>query len=723
MSSARDEKLLKEIRENHDYALDAWREIREEAKTDMRFIAGEHWPEAEKKAREDANRPCISLDELNQYCSQLINDVRMNKRAVKAIPEGNGATDETAEFRANLIRNIEYKSKAQAAYTCAFENAAQRSYGFAGLSKRWVPGEFHQELIIRRFPNPDAVLIDPDFKEADASDIGFGYVLDAMRPAAFKKKWPKAEVTSFTSEHMQAAPAWISETNIQVAEYWKREAIKRELLLIDDGSPQGLKIHQDELPEGAALQDSSVILPGVGARPLKSSRTEDDWKVCQYLTNGIEVLETNPWDGIYIPIGCCFGKELFVDDGAGSKRILSSLIRRARGAQTLYSYYRTAELELAGMVPKTPAIGYEGQFENHEADWQNAHRVPIGYLEAKAVTDATGQAILPLPQYNRWEPPIQALEMGAESARRAIQAAVGMYNTSVGKHDTNAQSGVAIDKLDRQSSQGSFHFIDNFDGFLEHMGRMLDDLIDKTYDTARDVGTIKANDEHQLVHINEPVTDPKTGEVTHIRTDVGDHGITITTGPSSDSQRDAAEQFTESLAQNEAIFPRIADLVVKLRNLGPIGDEIAKRLVPPDIAQQEQGQQQIPPQFLQQYQALAQQHQVLLQHVQAMSEEIKTKSAELEVKKYTVDQQEETKRTIAFATINAQQGAELLRQEIAAATTKINQVHEALLQQQQHAHEADQAQQQQQAAQEQQAQGAQQQQAAQAQAAQQQPAA
>ena len=119
--------FIKEMLERWSYFQDSWREIREAAKKDMRYISGDPWDPKEKRARQAVNRPCIVVDELGQYVNQLINDVRQNKRAVKVNPKGAGATDKTANFRANLIRSIEYNSNAQTAYITAAENAFQRS--------------------------------------------------------------------------------------------------------------------------------------------------------------------------------------------------------------------------------------------------------------------------------------------------------------------------------------------------------------------------------------------------------------------------------------------------------------------------------------------------------------------------------------------------------------------------------------------------------------------
>src|SRR5215472_16810088 len=93
-----DDKLLDEIRERYRYASDAWRDTRDEAQTDMRFVSGDPWEEHNRRERADAGRPCISLDEIGQYLNQCINDLRQNKRGIQINPKGNGATDKTAAF-------------------------------------------------------------------------------------------------------------------------------------------------------------------------------------------------------------------------------------------------------------------------------------------------------------------------------------------------------------------------------------------------------------------------------------------------------------------------------------------------------------------------------------------------------------------------------------------------------------------------------------------------
>ena len=97
-----DEELLQEIRDRYKYASDAWEEIRKERQKDMRYICGNPWDDKDRKVREDAGRPVVNHDELNQYVNQAVNNLRQNKRGINVEPGGNGADGKSAGARQDL---------------------------------------------------------------------------------------------------------------------------------------------------------------------------------------------------------------------------------------------------------------------------------------------------------------------------------------------------------------------------------------------------------------------------------------------------------------------------------------------------------------------------------------------------------------------------------------------------------------------------------------------
>lgn len=584
---------------------DRWREVRDAAREDMKYVSGDPWDPKEKMARKAVNRPCLVLDELSQYINALINDVRQNKRGIQVDPKGAGSDEKTAERNGNIIRGIEYVSNAQDAYITGFENAAQRSYGYWRVGTRYVDEKsFDQEIVIERIPNPDTVWLDPDCKKLECSDGKDAFVVDLIPRPEFEKRWPNRAIVDFSTEIMEVAPHWIREETVQVAEYWQVEEKPRKLWLVkaDKGQPP-FEMWEDEQPNGF---DQRRII-----RDRQSKRRI----VTQYITNGVEILEKNAWAGQYIPIIPCFGKELWVDEGSGSKRMLMSLIRLARDPYMLYCYYRTTEAELVSMTPKSPYVGIEGQFAGHEDEWQSVNTSPLAYLQYKAMTAELGSQILPPPTRNPYDPPIQALEVGAESARRAIQAAMGINPLPTAAQRQNEKSGVAIERIQSQADQGTYHFIDNLNKSIAYTGVVIEDLIPKVYDTARSVPIQDKEGKAASIQVNQP-EDQSTD------LSVGEHGVTISVGPSFDSQREMADTFVDTLVTNINALQlppektsKILALAIKLKQLGPIGDKMSDIIDPTQTEAQMQAQ-------MVQLQQQAAQYQQLIAGLQAENQKL-----------------------------------------------------------------------------------------------------
>ncbi len=534
---------LEELRERFTYATNQWSDPRAARKQDMLAVAGDPWDPKDRSARVDAGRPCLSLDEMGQYFNQVINDVLANPRAVKFDPGDKQASDAGAQFYGNKMREIEYRSQApQIVYPTAFEAAVQGSYGWVRVKTGYTDEESDdQEISVGEVVNPDCVTADPDGVRPNSSDANYLYYTERWRIDTFKKRFPKASIHDF-GDAARTQPLWIQQETLTLAEYW------------------------------------SITTQRV-AKPHLRRGYADVPVVTMQLTNGVEILEETAWPGSYIPFSSCFGKVLYVDSGSGPKRILMSMTRLARDPAMLYNYYRTTQAELVGMTPRTPFVGYVGQFRTHSEDWQKAAHQPVAYLEADPLTTATGAQILPLPIRQPYDPPIERLEVGAEGARRAIQAAMGVSPLPTEAQTRNQKSGVALERINQSSQRGSFHFVHHYDAMIQHVGVIVEDLIDKIYDTARDVAVRKANEQAETVRINDPA------EKEPISTK-GKYLVTISTGPSYDSDREKAEDFADKLIGigDPEIQRTLLPKVIKLKNLGPIGDELealAKTLQPP----------------------------------------------------------------------------------------------------------------------------------------------
>src|SRR6266850_1445782 len=615
--------IIKEIRENYTIYKEVWRPILEEGDKDMLAVGGNPWETKEREFRDKYDRPVMTWDELSPYINQLVNDPRQNKRAIKINPRGAGATNITAQLREDKMREIQYNSRAQSAFTTAFQGAAERSYGWFGINARLVADGltedqyneliktapeklFEQELYIYRIANPNSVLPNPAYKEQDASDMTECFVTERVQRAEFKRRWKGAKFVDWQGDYAEQAPGWQEEKIVQVAAYYKAIIKRKKLYLLDglNNAEDRVALYGDELPgdsKNPQEREDEWLADEKNKKRIRRDRTIETRRIKQYWTNGLEILEESDEIPIrWIPLVLVAGKEMWIDEGSGAKRRLMSLVRLARDPYMAYCYIRSSEAEEAGMAPKSPIMGYAGQFETDREAWENLNKIPRPFIQVDAVTDPTDpNKLLPMPTRPQFQPNFQSYEVFAEAARRAIRTACGGSDLPTAAQRINEKSGVALKEIEANEDRGTFHFIDNFNFSLEHAGRVIDAWFPYVYDTKRDIAIMKADGEFKTVTINDEQYIEKDADgqaiQQHYDATTGDHGVTVSTGKDAASQRDEVRDLLSNvmgeLQQIAAIAPpgaaaKLLALNIRLAALGPLGDEMADTLDPPDADKQ-----------------------------------------------------------------------------------------------------------------------------------------
>lgn len=613
---SKDEPLLKEIRDDYRYFSDYWREAREQRQIDLKYLCGDPWDEKDRKARADAGRPCINHDELNQYVNQFVNSLRQNKRGIKIEPAGNGATDKTAELRQDLARTVEYRSKGLAAYLGAGQDMAEGSYGFFRLTRRYKvadpkPGDphaFDQEIVLQPISNPDSVLYDPHCKQLDWSDARKVFIIEPVPRDEFAVLYPWAQKRDFSIDDMRVASDWIHDKQIMVAEYWK------------------------------------VLCKRRTYRHGGRSRSVEVKTVVQYFTNGLEILDEIPQPGIEIPIPVMIGMQRWVDEGSGPKRKLFSLGRLARDPQMTLAYLNSQEMEEAGMSPKVSWLGYKGQFDTDADNFDTCNKIPHSTLQVDIILDNSTGGVLPLPTRVPFTPNFQQYEVAKDSARRAVQAAMGISGLPTAAQRDNEKSGIALEKISTEEAIGSYHYVAGYDRAVERAGRIMDSWASTVHDNEQELGLQKADGTRRIVRVNTELPYPDaTGQLQHYQVGDEDHDVTVSTGPSWDSQRAAVSDFLDTLIQNLKTLPvspaqaaKLLGLAIQMKELGPKGDEMAEIIDPKNP---QQGQQQA-----QQMGQMQQQAQLAHEALQKMQAEIQKLQLEREGKvldnqaRYTIEQ-------------------------------------------------------------------------------------
>lgn len=661
MSTKVDDAFLIQMRERFKRCVEAERDIRAEAAIDLAFVVGDQWDAKAQRDRQLSDRPALVFNKLTGPLQQVANDARQNKPSIQVNPVDSGADKDTADVLEGIVRHVEYISKADVAYDTALEYAASCSFGYFGYTTKYVSEDsFDQEIVCRTISDPFSVYLDPDAKEADRSDMRFAFVVDSMSREAFEEKYPDSELVQaawFDSGDCPA-PEWLlGEKGVQIAEYWTIKTKARKLLLLSTGD-QLFEDELDKLPRGITV---------------KRSRSVDYPQVCQYITNGVEVLEENEWAGKWIPLIPVFGKEVY----ANGKRYLISLIRNARDAQRLHNFYKSNEAEAVGLAPRPKWVGYVGQFKTKQKDWANPTS-KTAYLEADMVT-VNGQPA-PLPRWEAFDPPISALSAGALQSADDIKAATNIYDASLGQR-SNETSGIAIQRRQTESDISNYHFIDNLSRAQRHAGNILVDLIPKIYDTAREVRIIGEDQTQKIVKVNQQYQD-EAGKTKKHDLGVGRYDVTITTGPSYTTKRQEAFDMLGQLAKAYPPLMQLAGDVVFRNSDIPGADEVAdrlKKMLPPQLQENPQGQAPLPPQVQAHIAQMQQTIQAMGQALDEANRQVQVKKMELESRERIAGMNNQAMLAATDAKLGSAEGIAMLNAQMAAIQHRLDMLHEGTM--------------------------------------------
>jgi hypothetical protein len=610
------ETLLELARKRFKIASEAVDTTRKLQLEDKKFAAGEHWPEAVKKAREADGRPCLTIDRLKPQIKQVTNQQRQMRPAVQVRGVDNGADPKTAEVLQGLVRHIEASSDADDAYDQAGKDQTEIGIGWWRYRTEYLEdGSGNQRILVDRIRNPFRVYDDPAAQRRDRSDRKYLFYTSDLIPEDLKARYKGAKMTSieaFKGEGDEVAQ-WIQGESIRIAEYWRVETTTTERTLAN-----GKKIK------------------------LESKTVRCD------VISGLEVLESYEWAGKYIPFVCALGEEVDIDGEVDVR----GMVRGAKDPQRMFDYWKSATTEAVALAPKAPYVVAEGQLEGYKDMWKQANAKNLPYLVYKP-TSLNGTPVPP-PQRQQAEPPIQAMAMETQAAENDIRAATGFFDTN--QREAREMSGVAIRARQQQGEHGNSDYLDGLSRGVRFGGRILIDLIPKIIDAPRVMRILGLDNQPKsvLVHAGNAEAAAQfqlpEGVKEIYDLSVGEFDVTVEAGPSYASAR---QQFVEQMAEvfkaHPALFEVIGDLFFESMDI-PNARQIAERLkkmLPPQL----QDQQGDPAQAQAQLAALQQQMEQITAAFQEAQQKLQTKQLENESKERIAQAQMEV--DLQIASINA----------------------------------------------------------------------
>jgi hypothetical protein len=389
-------------------------------------------------------------------------------------------------------------------------------------------------------------------------------------------------------------------------------------------------------------------------------------RVKHYVVAADQILQ-GPHDipGSYIPIVLAHGIETNVE----GKTEYSSLIRKAKGSQSLLNQVETAKAEIIDMMPKAPWIMTFKQYAAGGELFDAANIENRGALlydpEVVMAEDGTVAGLAPKPErVSIGQMPV-ALFQYSENIKGYIEDALGVARADTMNVPSPERTGAASRGKRKSSDVGTFHFIDNLNGAIEHGARIIVSKIPEVYDTDRDVRTMSDDEVQSFIPVNTTAADAlkrvksNQGRYTGInvqelearakehpsseynKLSKGRYDVFTKVGPPfSTAREEASEQFMTLATQGQRMNALDKYYAVKHLDLGDGGEyeESLKRLIPPWMLPPKEGEQRAQaPENPQQQLAKA---KIMTEQAKLKQQELHMKLRMIEIQKELVDKGE-----------------------------------------------------------------------------------
>lgn len=603
------------LREDYEADLQADEENRREGLDDKKFAAGEQWDPKVLEHRQGL--PCLTVNTIPQFTAQLVGDWRQSRNTIKVLP-GEDGDKEIASIRGDLIRSIEYKSRADRVYDAAFESQVTCGDGALRIAVEYARDDvFDQDIFVRPIDDAFSVVWDRMSIDPTGRDARHCFVEDTIPRKEFERKFKDANPAELSRQEFKglASSGWLDDKTVRVVEHWRMIERDRLLGMFADGSIHVLDKNADELVARLGPPVRTRIAPCLYAQ--------------MHLTTGWKIL-AGPYEYKLnrLPVIRMSGRVTNV----GGKRVRYGLVRFIKDPARLRNFWRSVAAEQLGYSPKAQWMATEAAVEGREDAIRKAHltRDPLLVFNDEAVFGQNVQRVDP-PQVQ------MALLNEANINTQDMKDVTGIHDASLGIK-SNETSGKAIMARQKEGDIASLTFYDNGNAALLEAGDVINQLIPQIYDGTRIVRLIGEDEAPKLLKINDPM-DPKSPNLA-----TGNYDVALSTGASYTTRRaEAAEAMMQAIQVWPNLIQVAGDIVAKAQDW-PGADKLADRLkktIPPQFLTEEEQQEasftpQIDPAEAQK--AMEQLKKLELEN-QTLKLELKNKEEENEIARYNAETQ------------------------------------------------------------------------------------
>lgn len=724
-----DEKIVRLARQRFAMAEEATEKQREREKEDLRFYAGDQWPEEVLRAREGtkgpdgriiAPLPTITVNKTREPVKQVLNMERQSDMGAEIVPADDfgemtdAINDDEIELREGLLRRIQRAPETADAITWGFSRAVTCGVGYFGIMTRFLKGRtFDQEPYVYRFFDQNSILLDPSHVQPDGSDAEWGFEGVDMPWDRYVAEHPdvddgkggklKNPVCSYDDNAFRVAteelPGWFRTEGdlrmVRVVNYYYTERETTEYALLADGSI----VEAKNVPDGEKPVDT---------------RYDVTKKVKWCKLDGQQIIEKTDWLGPDIPIIKIVGQELHPYD---EERRIEGMVRPAIETNRAENYMVSKMVWTIGNTPIPNIMMANGQDEGFEHEYATMNtRGNVLHYNAK---DAEGNPVPPPfrpPVSSDLGPMVQAIAYFDE----ATKSATSTQDPALGNPSAATRGNAKLNQvLIAQSQLGTSDYLDNLARSVRRMGAILNGMFHPIFTNrpGRLARIVTGDGQSKTVTIGAATPSPavegqppqQPPQKQYILTPDANFNVAVKVTKNSETRNDQINSMLgEMIAANPEFMTWFGDLFMKTTD-SPDAKELSERakvmLAPPIqsmLQQKDKGGPPIPPEAQQKLAQAEETIRSLSEQLNQVTEQLKTDAAKAQSAAQLADMNNAAKMQIeqlkADITLQVEQLTNKTKIEIerfkaqqATVTREDEQAHDVALASAEAAHKAEEA--------------------------------
>ena len=494
----------------------------------------------------NSGKPRYTFDLTTQIVNQIHGKIREADFAGDISPAGGEASEDEAEILNGMVRNIQAMSKADHIYSASARSMIISGIdGWRVVQKYSDDDSFEQDLYIENIENfSERVWFDVGAEKQDMSDANYCWVFTAFTPEEYKEKWPDGSGESLGDP--KTTNAYFNQGDkVMVGEFYYIKKKKRELALMSNGKVYEInkdyKKIKDELAE-------------VGITEIRT-RTRMKSEVYVRFMDGKGWLDDSR-ETIFksLPVVPVFGNFQIFEN----KVLYHGAVEKRLDPQRVLNYSLSREIEEGALAPRAKYWMTPKQASGHENTLAtlNTNADPVQFYNPDA--EAPGQ-----PQQAGGANINPGLRMISDSMIGLIPQTAGLFAPNLGDNP-NAQSGVAIKRLQERGDVGSYEYFEAMEIAIGRTMKILVEAIPEVYKEGRQVRTVGDDGSYNMVDIQETIIDNDTGEQVVINDlSKGTYNVLCSAGPSfQNRQEETVAAITEIAAIDPSIIQMGADILL-----------------------------------------------------------------------------------------------------------------------------------------------------------------